>query len=230
MMKTIVITGANGNLGTAVTKTFLADGYHVIATVANQSMKQDIPYHTNLEVHAVNLTNEEETNHFVDTITGKYEKIDVVLSLVGGFTMGDVQNTNIQDIHQQLSLNFDTAYNITRPLFKHMLHLGQGRIVFIGAKPALDSVAGKALVAYGLSKSLLFKLADYLNEEAKGRNVVTTVVVPGTLDTALNRKNMPDADPANWVRPAALAEIIKFIVSDTASVIREPVIKVYNNT
>ncbi len=228
-MKTIIITGANGNLGSVVTKAFLDEGYRVIATVASVAMKQDMPSHVNLEVHVVNLTNEAETLAFLDTAISKHEKIDAALLLVGGFAMGSIETTTIADIHQQLTLNFDTAYNVVRPLFKHMLLHEHGKIVFIGAKPALEAVAGKPLIAYGLSKSLLFKLAEYLNEEAKGKGVVITVIVPGTLDTALNRKNMPDVNPENWVKPSALAEILKFAVSDTASVIREPVIKVYNN-
>jgi len=102
-------------------------------------------------------------------------------------------------------------------------------LVYIGARPAIEPAQGKNLVAYGLSKSLLFKLAEYLNEEAKGKNVTATVVAPSTLDTPLNRKTMPDTDPAIWVKPAALAEILEFVVSEKSSVLRESVLKVYNN-
>jgi len=85
------------------------------------------------------------------------------------------------------------------------------------------------LIAYSLSKSLLFKLAEYVNEEAKGKNVTATVVVPSTIDTAPNRKSMPNANPDNWVKPEALAEILEFIVSEKGTPLRETVLKVYNN-
>ncbi len=111
-----------------------------------------------------------------------------------------------------------------------MMENNNGRIVFIGARPALQAAAGKDLLAYGLSKSLLFKLAEYINEEARGKNVTATVVVPSTLDTELNRKSMPDANPDNWVKPEAMAEILEFIISDKASPLRETIIKVYNNS
>ncbi len=42
-MKTVIITGANGNLGTAVTKEFLDKNYQVIAIVSNENEKSDIP-------------------------------------------------------------------------------------------------------------------------------------------------------------------------------------------
>jgi len=69
-----------------------------------------------------------------------------------------------------------------------------------------------------------------MNDEAKGTNVVSSVVVPSTIDTAQNRKTMPDADPSKWVTPEAIADIIYFHCTDAAAAIREPVIKVYNNS
>jgi len=72
-----------------------------------------------------------------------------------------------------------------------MLGNNSGRLVYIGSRPALDAKSGKDVLAYALSKSLLFKLAEFLNEEAKGKNITATVVVPSTLDTPLNRQNMP---------------------------------------
>jgi len=228
-MKTVVITGANGNLGSAVTKEFLDKGYKVVATVVTESMKNDFSPHENLEVQVVNLTNEEESNSFVQSTIEKHKIVDSVLLLVGGFAAGDISTTALDAIKKQVLLNFDTSYNVARPLYQHMIQNNSGKIVFIGARPALNSAQGKSLVAYGLSKSLLFKLAEFLNEDSKGKNVTATVVVPGTLDTPLNRKSMPDANPDNWVKPAALAEILEFVVSDKSSVLRETVLKVYNN-
>ena len=64
--------------------------------------------------------------------------------------------TSIIDIHAQIALNFNTAFHVAKPLFAHMMEKGNGRIVFIGSRPALEPSAGKSLIAYGLSKSLLF--------------------------------------------------------------------------
>jgi NAD(P)-dependent dehydrogenase (short-subunit alcohol dehydrogenase family) len=102
-------------------------------------------------------------------------------------------------------------------------------LVYIGARPAIEASQGKDLVAYGLSKSLLFKLAEYINAEAKGKNITATVVAPSTLDTPLNRKSMPDTDPSVWVKPSELAEILEFAVSEKSGPMREQIIKVYNN-
>jgi NAD(P)-dependent dehydrogenase (short-subunit alcohol dehydrogenase family) len=228
-MKKIIITGANGNLGSAVTKFFLEKSYTLIATVENEEAKKQMPPHDNLQVEAVNLENETEAALFVQNIINAHGNIDAALMLVGGFTAGNIENTKTGDIKKQIALNFETAYNIVHPLYKRMLQNGYGRLVFIGARPALQAVDGKNLVAYALSKSLLFKLAEFINKDAKGKNITATVVVPSTIDTAINRKNMPDADPNNWVKAEDLAEILEFVCSDKAGPLRETVLKVYNN-
>jgi NAD(P)-dependent dehydrogenase (short-subunit alcohol dehydrogenase family) len=228
-MKTVIITGANGNLGNAVSNTFLKKGYTVIATVSKEESKKELPAHDKLFIEAVDLTNEEQTTAFVQKAIATHQKIDAALLLVGGFAMGKIAETTGNDIKKQIALNFETAYYVTKPLLQHMQEQNYGRLVFIGSRPALKPTDGKNMVAYALSKSLLFQLADYINAEMKGKNIVATVAVPSTLDTEPNRKSMPQANPDNWVKPEALAEILEFICSDTASVLRETVLKVYNN-
>ena len=228
-MKTVIITGANGNLGTAVTKEFIDKDYRVIATIANEISKKDFVPHPNLEVSVVNLTDEKETASFVESMIQKYAKIDAALLLVGGFAMGGIENTTGDDLRKQIALNFETAFYVTKPLFGHMKNNKKGNIVFIGARPALNPAQGKGLIAYGLSKSLLFKLAEYLNEEARGLNVSISVVVPSTLDTSLNRQSMPYVNPDNLVKPREVAETLEFLVSDKSSALRETVLKIYNN-
>ena len=227
--KTIIITGANGNLGSATVKKFLDEGYKVIAVDARDEHLQFALEHQNFELHAVNLMHEEETTNFISSMIEKHHKIDGALMLVGGFAAGNIAATSGTDIQKQFSLNFETAYFAARPLLEHMQQNGYGRLVFIGARPALKPAQGKGLMAYSLAKSLLFKLADFINEEHKGTNVTASVVVPSTIDTEINRKSMPDTNPDNWVKAEQIADVLEFICSEKGSVLREPVFKVYNN-
>jgi NAD(P)-dependent dehydrogenase (short-subunit alcohol dehydrogenase family) len=227
--KVAIVTGASGNMGQAVIKKFLAEGYTVIGTIIpNDPVKIDIA-DSKFETEIVNLTDEENSLQFVESVIKKHGSIDAAVLTVGGFAMGSIAQTKTADIMKQYKLNFETAYNTARPAFVQMLKQGSGRIFIIGSRPGLDAKNGKGMVAYGLAKSLIFRLADLMNDEAKGHNVVTSVVVPSTIDTPQNRKAMPDADPVRWVKPETIADVIFYYCTDAASALREPVIKIYNN-
>lgn len=229
MAKTAIVTGASGNMGQAVVKKFLAEKYKVVGTIVpNDPVKIDID-NPDFETALVNLMDEDNSQQFVESVIKKHGSIDAAVLTVGGFAMGTVSETKTADILKQYKLNFETAYNTARPVFIQMLKQNSGRIFIIGSRPGLDARNGKGMVAYGLSKSLIFRLAELMNDEAKGHNVVISVVVPSTIDTPQNRKAMPDADPGKWVKPEDIADVIHFYCTDTAAALREPVIKVYNN-
>jgi len=131
-----------------------------------------------LEKVVVDLMSEDDAEKFVHNVVAKYGTVDAVVATVGGFAMGTVANTKTSDIYKQYKLNFETAYNVARPAFVQMLEQKSGRIFLIGSKPGLSAVNGKGMIAYGLGKSLIFRLAELMNAEAKGTGVVTSVVVP----------------------------------------------------
>jgi NAD(P)-dependent dehydrogenase (short-subunit alcohol dehydrogenase family) len=229
-MKTAIVTGASGNMGQAVIKKFIDEGYKVIGTIIpNDPVPIDFP-EDKLDKVVVDLMNEEDSAKFVKEVTSKYGSVDAAVLTVGGFAMGSIAETKTSDIAKQYKLNFETAYNVARPVFTQMIKQTTGRIFIIGSKPGLSAVNSKGMVAYGLAKSLIFRLAELMNGEAKGTNVVVSVIVPSTIDTPQNRKSMPDADPSKWVKPEAIADVIHFYCTDEAAVLREPVIKVYNNS
>lgn len=229
-MKTAIITGASGNLGQAVVKKFLAEGYHITSTVIPNDPVAIGINGKNFQTAVVGLMNEDAAQKFADLIVAGHKTIDVAILTVGGFAMGNIADTKTSDIAKQYQLNFETAYNIARPVFVQMMKQGSGRIFLIGSRPGLDMKNSKGMVAYGLGKSLIFRLAELMNEEAKGTDVVVSVVVPSTIDTAQNRAAMPKADFSKWVKPEAIADIIYFHCSEQGGVLREPVIKVYGNS
>ncbi len=227
--KVAIVTGASGNLGQAVVKKFISEGYSVVGTVIPNDPVQINVKDKNFETNTVNLMSEEDAEKFVGEVFQKNGSIDAAVLTVGGFAMADIRTTRIADLQKQYKLNFETAFNVARPVFTQMLKQQSGRIFLIGSKPGLDTRNAKGMVAYSLAKSLLFRLAELMNEEAKGQNVVTIVIVPSTIDTPENRKSMPDADPKKWVKPESIADVIFFYCTEEAGIIRESVVKVYNN-
>src|SRR5258706_5800816 len=142
MPKTIFITGASGNLGKATVEKFSSKGDRVIATVS-PGKQLGFEVVGDLQTVEADLTNEQSVNAAMQSVIQKNKKIDAAVLLVGGFAMGGILETDGAALKKMFSLNFETAFFCTRPLFKHMLQENGGRIVFIGARPALQVAAGK---------------------------------------------------------------------------------------
>lgn len=225
-MKSVLITGASGSLGTSLVNELHTNGYRILATVGSEKNRDVFSKLMNVESHVVDLLNPAEIAAFFDKISG--EPIHAAALLVGGFTMGGIQETNVDDLDKMYRLNFLTTFNVVKPLLSRFEAQGGGQFIFIGARPAIVADAGKNLVAYSLSKALIFELANLVNAHGKGKNISATVIVPSTIDTPINRQAMPDADPAKWVTPATISKTIAFIMSDTGQTISEPVLKLYN--
>lgn len=224
--KTAIVTGADGNLGEAIVQKFLNENFFVVGTLIKEKPVSQIK---NYKSAIVDLTDEKAAEDFIESVISKHKNIDVAVLTAGGFATGKMADTKLSDIHAQLKINFETAYNAAKPVFNKMMQQGSGRIFLIGSKPGLDAKNGKGMIAYSLSKSLIFRLAELMNDEAKNTNVVVNVVVPSTIDTPPNRKSMPGADFNKWVKPATIADIIYWHCTNEAAVLRESIIKVYNN-
>lgn len=202
-MKTVIITGGTGNLGKALISQFSGNGYHVLAFV-HQTLP---PVQANVTWLQADLTQEDKVEEIMKPLLDRYEVNAAVLT-AGGFDSGTIENTSIQDIRQMISLNFETAYSIVRPLFAHMLNRQKGDIVLIGSQQGKHPQKGVGAIGYTLSKSLLFALAQTLNEAAEGTQVKVQVAAPATIDTPQNRESMPKADTSQWIKPEELAKEI----------------------
>lgn len=226
MNKTVIVTGSSGNLGKATVEKLVQEGYTVVVTVRPGTSS---PYEgkPQIDVHPLDLTHEQAVEQFVNNLLKKYSTIDGALLLVGGYAGGSINNTTGDVLKKMYTLNFEATYFAAKPIFNAMVKQGYGRIILIGSRPALQPADGKHSLPYALAKSLIFRLAEVLNEEGAAHNVVTTVVVPSTIDTPENRKAMPKADFNAWIKPEAIADVMTFALSAEGDCLREPVLKVY---
>jgi NAD(P)-dependent dehydrogenase (short-subunit alcohol dehydrogenase family) len=86
--------------------------------------------------------------------------------------------------------------------------------VNIGAYSAQRGLANMG--AYIAAKSAVIRLTESMAAELRTQNINVNCVLPTIIDTPENRADMPDADPANWVAPHDLAQVIAFLASDAA--------------
>ena len=196
-MRTVVITGASGNLGKAVAQAFARDKL--------------VP----LDVKGgVNLLDMESIRVALKDV----ERVDVLCNIAGGFRMGPpVHETIDKDWNFLMDLNARTVINMSRVVVPLMLKAGGGKIVNIGAFAAQKGAA--QMGAYIASKSAVIRLTETMAAELRDKNINVNCVLPTIIDTPENRAAMPDADPRKWVAPEALADVIAFLCSDAARAI-----------
>ena len=220
--RTVVITGASGNLGRAVAKAFADLGASLALLDLKRGDLQDGPNQTFLEV---NLLNPESVGSAIGKALERFGRIDVLCNIAGGFRMGSpVHETKDADWDFLLGLNARSVLNAVRAAVPAMLKGGGGKIVNIGAFAAQRGAANMG--AYIASKSAVIRLTESMAAELREKNVNVNCVLPTIIDTPENRASMPGADPRKWVAPQDLAAVIVFLASDAARAIHGAAIPV----
>lgn len=222
MDRNIIITGSSGNLGRAVISKFKREGYKIIAVV-EPNCKDELEEAD--DIYEIDVTDEESVVEFAKEYSVQYSSVDCVALLVGGFAMGDLENTSLKDLNNMFRLNFFSAFNMAKGFLPIMKKANKGSFLFVGAKPALEKGDGRDALAYALSKRLVIELAEYTAQEGLTSNVKSHVFVPSIIDTPQNRESMPDADFSKWVSPAEIAEAMHYATN--AGALRETTFKLY---
>ena len=216
----ILITGASGALGEAVSREFL-NGGHTVTGVARSWSAQTLPINT---VDA-DLTTAAGCAQAVDAAL-RSGPIDALIHVLGGFAGGSaIPQTSDAVWDQMIGLNLTAAFYVFRAALPEMLAANRGRIVAVGSRTGIEPAAGFS--AYGVSKAGLVALIRTLGLELKGTGVTANIVMPSVIDTPANRRAMPKADASRWVKPESIAGVIAWLASDSSADVNGAVIPVY---
>jgi NAD(P)-dependent dehydrogenase (short-subunit alcohol dehydrogenase family) len=213
--RTVMLTGAAGNLGRAVAVAFATAGANLALLDLKRGSLQDGERQLVLET---DLLDAQSVQAAVAKAAQRFGGIDVLCNIAGGFRMGPaVHETSDKDWNFLLDINARTMLNMTRAVVPLMLKAGGGKIVNIGAFAAQKGAA--QMGAYIASKSAVIRLTETMAAELREKNINVNCVLPTIIDTPENRAAMPKADPKRWVAPADLAQVIVFLSSDAARAI-----------
>ncbi len=218
--RVVLITGAAGNLGRAVAQAFRARGDRlVLVDLRLDALAAAFGNAGNDVLLApANLLRQDEVDAVVRHALDRFGRIDVLCNLAGGFRMGEaVHETGDGSWDFLFDLNARTVLHASRAVVPHMLARGSGWIVNVGAFSASKGVA--QMGAYTASKSAVVRLTEAMSAELRMQGIHVNCVLPTVIDTPENRQAMPDADPAQWVAPRDLANVIEFLASPQARAI-----------
>lgn len=222
--KTVLITGAKGGLGHSVTEAFLNAGARV-AGASRSISDSDFTSDAFVGIPA-ELTSGDSAQTLVAEVLRRFERIDAVVHLVGGFAGGSpVEETDESVVEKMMALNYWTSFHLLRAVLPTMRMQGTGCFLATGSRVAVEP--GPNVAAYAASKAALVALVRAAAAENNRYGIRANVILPSTMDTKANRDSMPGADFSKWVDTAQVASLLVHLASDAASQVSGALIPIY---
>jgi NAD(P)-dependent dehydrogenase (short-subunit alcohol dehydrogenase family) len=223
--KIALVTGANGGLGTHVTLALLDAGATVIGL--SPKIRQSDFDSPAFIAWPAEISSGETAKQAIGGILAKFGKLDILAHLVGGFAGGkSIAETDDATFQSMFDMNLNSAFYLLRAVIPHMRRV-RGRIIAIGSRAAEDP--GPGVGAYSASKAALVSLIRTVAAENKDAGMTANVLLPGTMDTPANRRDMSKADFATWVQPSSVASLITWLAADAGKDVNGAVIPVYGS-
>jgi len=225
--RTVIVTGAAGNLGAAVSQAFAERGARLaLLDLDHDALRRAFGAEDEGRLLIpIDLLDRDRVNTTVASIFDKFGGIDVLCNIAGGFRMGEqVHETSDLTWDFLMDINARSLIHAAGAVVPHMLKAGHGRIVNVGANAAQKGVA--RMGAYCAAKGAVIRLTEAMSAELREHGINVNCVLPTIIDTPENRAGIPKADPRRWVAPADLAEVILFLSSDAARAVHGAAIPV----
>jgi NAD(P)-dependent dehydrogenase (short-subunit alcohol dehydrogenase family) len=213
----VLVTGGSGALGQAITHRFLTDGDTVCVPWVVETERARLEASVSAEVRArlelerCDVGDDAAMARLVGGLVQRHGRVDVLVSAVGGFAMGDLAHTDRATWDQQIALNLTTQYVAAHAVIPHMLAARSGAIVAVASRAVVPPAGG--FIAYTVAKAAVIAFVQALAAETRGQGVTVNAVLPSTMDTPANRAAMPDADPKTWVPVDVVADAIAYLAA-----------------
>jgi NAD(P)-dependent dehydrogenase (short-subunit alcohol dehydrogenase family) len=228
--KHVLLTGGAGGLGLGVTPMVLSQGAASVTIPYTNTRSVDrlkgtlsFDHVSKLKFVEADLTQEQS----IEILVNGMKRVDVLIHLVGGFSMGKTHEYSYEQWKQDFELNLNTTFLVCKHSLRRMLEQNYGRIVTIGSRGAVQP--GGQLAAYCASKAGVVALTQAIADETKGTNIVANVVLPSIIDTPSNRAAMDEDTINKAVKPDSLAQVICFLASEAAKDVRGAAVPVYGS-
>ena len=224
--KVVLVTGADGALGRYVTQAFLDAGTIVVGT--SRKIQQSDFSSPSFTAMPAEISTREDAQGLVAQVVVRFRRLDVLAHTVGGFAGGQsIVDTDDDTFRRMIDLNLNSLFHVLRATIPILRRTGNGRVIAIGSRAALEPGAGVG--AYSASKAAMVSLIRTVALENENAGLRANVILPGTMDTAANRKSIPVADFAKWVKPSAVASLVTWLASDPGKEINGAAIPVYGS-
>ncbi len=236
--RVIVITGAAGGLGSALSRSFAREGCQLFLTDKDEGRLIEITAQltkdgAEVAAEPMNLTNEAQTREIIDKAFRIYGRIDTLVNNAGISRAKSFWDLTEEDWDSVLDVNVKALFFALQTAAKHMLQHG-GSIINIA------SVAGRlprpTLMHYAASKAAVISITRSAALALAGNNIRVNAIAPGMMDTemlhtlrsdfersstgsATGQPNLSGVPLGRIAQPEEIAAAALFLASDAAAYI-----------
>ena len=219
-----IVTGGTGALGRAVVLDLLRAGARVAVPYLQEEGWQSLRAHAGehgggLTGGSVDLTQASQVDRFVHDTAARSGRLDFLICLAGGFAAGKSFESDERAWERMIDLNLRSVFLLLQPVIPIMTGRNFGRIITVSSGAILRG-GGAGMAAYAVTKGAVKQLSEILGGELEGYDIRAHCVMPGTMDTEANRRAMPKANPAGWVKTEDVTKVIHFLLGDQARAVR----------
>ena len=235
-MKTILITGSSGGIGSAIAKKFAKSHNNIILVYNNnlssiEKLKQSFK-NCKIEVIKCDLTKADQINNMVEKIIKSHQKIDYLINCAGISKYQLIQDTTEEDYQEVFDTNLKSIVMLTAAVSKYMISEKYGKIINISSMWGLVGSSMESL--YSASKGAINTLTLSLAKELGPSNITVNAICPGLINTKMNHKlsretirNLVINTPLKRIgKPEDIANLTAFLCDEKASFITGQLITV----
>jgi NAD(P)-dependent dehydrogenase (short-subunit alcohol dehydrogenase family) len=221
--KTAVITGATGGVGTALSHALAGQNANLVLLDRDPdrlaSLVNDLALpESRLLASVVNLLDPAEINSAAAAVAARFERADILLHFVGGWTGGKTLiNVPVDDLELMLNQHVWTSFHVVQAFVPAMQRNGWGRIVMITSSSATRPNAKGG--PYAIGKAGQEALMLTLSQELKGSGVTANLLQARMIDVKREKVSAPTPENAAWTTPEEFASTILYLLSDEAGTI-----------
>ncbi|NIF18227.1 oxidoreductase [Pantoea sp. Cy-639] len=181
--KVWLITGASSGLGKALAEAVIARGDHVAVTARRLDRLQALAQGRAAQVLplALDITDATARERAVAQTLAHFGRIDVLANVAGRGVAGACEEFSLEQLREQMELNFFAAAEMTRAVLAQMRKQGAGHILTVSSIAGL--VAMNAAGPYCAAKFAIEGWTEALAIEAKPLGIHVTLVEPGAFRT-----------------------------------------------
>lgn len=189
--KTAVVTGAASGIGHALVRALVSRGAVVYAADRNEAGLQQLEKQLQqtgdkagkLVTVMLDVTDETAVKNLLGRVVAECHSLDFVFNNAGIVTSGHFEHMDTQTWQRIIDINLWGVIHGTQHAYAIMCEQGHGHIINTASTAGVTPVARS--IPYATTKHAVVGLSTSLREEARGRNIRVSVVLPGLVDTGI---------------------------------------------